>query len=63
VQHWIDESFAAAQASVYKNPPIGLGTGTFTLTPTYKTKAKQIAQKRVALAGARLAKILNTELK
>src|SRR5262249_292065 len=63
VQHWVDESFAAAKQDAYKNPPIGPGTGQFTLTQTYKTNAKSIAQKRIALAGARLAKILNDELK
>ncbi|MEK6324320.1 MAG: S1/P1 nuclease [Acidobacteriota bacterium] len=63
VQNWVDESFAIAKRDVYINPPIGPGTGQFTLTPAYKTKAKGIAQKRIALAGARLAKILNDELK
>jgi hypothetical protein len=62
VQHWIDESFNAAKNSAY-NPPIGDGAGPFTLTPTYKTAVRKVAAKRVALAGARLAKILNDELK
>jgi hypothetical protein len=62
VHHWIDESFALS-ATVYKNPPIGNGSGPFTLTNAYKASAKSIAQKRIALAGARLAKILNTELR
>ena len=62
-QHWIDESFNAAKSTVYKNPPIGAGIGPFTLTPTYKTAARTLAEKRVALAGARLAKILNDELR
>jgi hypothetical protein len=62
VQHWIDESVNAAKTAAYKNPPIGKGNGPFTLTPTYKARAKTLAQQRVALAGARLAKILNEEL-
>jgi hypothetical protein len=37
--------------------------GPFTLTKTYKTAARKLAEKRIALAGARLAKILNEELK
>jgi S1/P1 Nuclease len=63
IQHWIDESFNAAKSSVYKNPPIGAGIGPFTLTQAYKTAARTLAEKRVALAGARLAKILNDELR
>jgi hypothetical protein len=62
VQHWIDESFNA-RTTVYKNPPIGPGNGPFTLDATYKSRAKTLAQKRIALAGARLAKILNQELR
>lgn len=61
--HWISESFALATRQVYKSPPIGAGSGPFTLTNKYKAKAKTLARERVALAGARLAKILNDELK
>jgi len=60
---WIEESFQAAQSDVYKQPPIGPGAGPFTITSKYKTAAGKLAKKRVALAGARLAKILNDELK
>lgn len=63
VSHWINESFEAAKLTVYKKPPIGAGAGPFTLTQTYKTTARKLAEKRIALAGARLAKILNEELK
>lgn len=62
-QHWIDESFSAAKSTAYKKPPIGTGTGPFTVTSSFKTTATTLAKKRVALAGARLAKILNEELK
>ncbi len=55
---WIDESLALAKSSVYTGP-IGLGKGPYALTEAYKTKAKSLAQKRVALAGARLARLLN----
>jgi hypothetical protein len=61
LQHWIDESVAAAKSTVYADP-IGPGKGPFTVTQAYKSKAKLLAQKRAALAGARLARILNTEL-
>src|SRR5262245_14511587 len=63
VQHWIDESFNEAKSTVYKNPPIGPGIGPFTLTQVYRTAARTLAEKRIALAGARLAKILNDELR
>ncbi len=63
VSHWTDESFMAAKQTVYKQPPIGVGAGPFTLPPSYKTAAGNLAKKRIALAGARLAKILNEELK
>ena len=63
VDQWIDESFQASKNNVYKHPPIGADAGPFTLTQAYKTAARQLAEKRVALAGARLAKILNQELK
>ena len=59
---WIQESFEAAKQTVYKTP-IGIGEGPFMLTQSYKTKARTLAEQRVALAGARLAKILNDELK
>jgi hypothetical protein len=59
---WVKESFEAAKSDVYK-APIGPGAGPFTLTPAYKTAATGLANKRIALAGARLAKALNDELK
>jgi hypothetical protein len=60
---WIDESFRIAQESVYIDPPIGNGTGPFALTSDYRNNAKRIALARVALAAARLANMLNNELK
>jgi hypothetical protein len=58
---WIDESFNLAKSDVYKTP-IKNGNGSYTITKTYRNNAKKVAKKRIALAGARLAKILNTEL-
>jgi hypothetical protein len=37
--------------------------GHFSVSSGYKTAAKKLAQKRIALAGARLANMLNNELK
>ena len=54
--------FQAAQQFVYK-APIGAGAGPFTLADTYKNNARRLAAKKIALAGARLAKILNGELR
>jgi S1/P1 Nuclease len=59
---WIAESFDAAQKVVYVSP-IGPGDGPFTLTPAYRAAARKLAMQRVALAGARLANIINIELK
>ena len=61
-KEWVAESFQAAQAVAYQ-PPIMAGNGAFTLTPAYTDAAKTVARKRVALAGARLANLLNKELK
>jgi len=59
---WITESFHAAQRTVYA-APVGPGDGPFALTAQYKKNAANLAKKRVALAGARLANLLNNELK
>lgn len=59
---WEAESFQAAQQTVYQ-PPVMDGNGPFALTSAYKRAATKLAQQRVALAGARLANLLNTELK
>jgi hypothetical protein len=59
---WIVESFDAAKSTVYMTP-IGAGTGPFTITSAYRNTARELAKRRVALAGARLANILNNELR
>jgi hypothetical protein len=59
---WVQESFDLAKSKVYV-APIAAGAGPFTLTSAYKSSAKRVAKKRVALAGARLANLLNDELK
>jgi len=59
---WVAESFDAAKQTVYATP-VASGDGPFTLTPAYKAAAKKVARQRVALAGVRLANLLNDELK
>ena len=59
---WIAESFQEAQQTVYTTP-IAAGDGPFTLTTQYKKNAGKLAKQRVALAGTRLANLLNAELK
>jgi hypothetical protein len=59
---WIAESFQAAETTVY-SAPIAAGDGPFTLNTQYKRNAGKLAKQRIALAGARLANLLNTELK
>jgi len=59
---WLDESFEAAKSYAYA-PPVNAGPSPYHLTPEYKAQAKKVARERVALAGARLANLLNTMLK
>lgn len=61
-KEWVAEGFQEAQQVVYA-PPLGPGDGPYTLTVEYKKRAGNLAKQRVALAGARLAKMLNDELK
>jgi hypothetical protein len=59
---WIREGLRLAKRSVYR-PPVGPGPGPFALTDAYRNAARRVALERVALAGARLARLLNQELK
>lgn len=59
VGHWLHDSFSLAKSVVYQAPVRGK-LGPYQLTETYKVKAGSTAEKQVALAGARLAKILNS---
>lgn len=58
---WLSESFELAKTVVYA-APIGGGVGPYRLTDVYKAKARDAARDRVALAGARLARLLNQAL-
>src|SRR5262249_46614881 len=59
---WVAESFRDAQQIAYVEP-IQAGAGPFTLTLEYQASAKRLADQRIALAGTRLANMLNAELK
>lgn len=61
-KEWVAEGFQAAQQTVYQ-PPIGAGDGPFSLTDAYESTARTLAKQRIALAGARLANLINNELK
>ena len=62
VNKWVKESFAYCKNKVYVGP-VGVSDRVQALTPSYKRNALRLAKLRVALAGARLANILNSELK
>ncbi len=66
--HWAAESFQLAKDDGYKMPPIGQGltpknAKSYVISQAYFDAAMQDAKDRVALAGARLAKLLNENLK
>jgi hypothetical protein len=58
VGRWVRESFLIAQNSVYI-PPIGDGPGPWRIDRPYQSIAHRVARERLALAGARLAHVLN----
>ena len=61
---WIRESFEYARTKVYRDP-IGTEDQPYTIVPgsQYDRQAYELAMKRVAVAGERLALVLNNELK
>jgi len=63
VDHWITESFALARSTVYLNPPIGVTAGPFSISSTYRAAGLDLAKRQIALGGARLAKLLNDNLR
>jgi hypothetical protein len=56
---WLEESLALAKTTVYV-APVQNGPGPFTLSAAYRSNAKGIARSRIALAGARLARLIET---
>lgn len=61
---WARESFELARTKVYQDP-IGTTDQAYTIVPAsaYENQSFKLAQKRMAVAGARLAGVLNAELK
>ena len=61
---WVRESFDEARTKVYRDP-IGSADQPYTIVPAspYETQAYKLALTRIALAGARLAQVLNAELR
>jgi hypothetical protein len=60
---WILESFQIAKSDVYKSPILGEPKGPSDITQPYEDSARTIAHQRIALAGARLANLLNAAFK
>lgn len=60
---WVDDSFKDAKKTAYMNPPIAVSAKGLPITQKYRDAVGSMCEKRVALAGARLANILNNELK
>jgi hypothetical protein len=59
---WANESFQLAQKTVYSKP-VSSGAGPYKVYGrTYTKRARDVAMTRVALAGARLANLLNASL-
>lgn len=61
INDWTAESFDLAREVVYSGPIVG--PGPCQITSDYHMKAHDLALKRIALAGSRLANVLNKELK
>lgn len=58
---WLQACLMLAKRVVY-SPPVGWGPGPYHLDDDYHAGALQVAQLQAALAGARLAHLLNTAL-
>jgi S1/P1 Nuclease len=58
---WIEEGLSIAQTKIYV-APIGTGDGPFAVTAAYQALADKLGAQRIALAGARLASLLNEAL-
>jgi hypothetical protein len=59
---WAEEGYKLAVKKVYVSP-IKKSSGPFILTQAYIDRAKDLAEQRAALGGARLGNLLNAELK
>ena len=61
-EHWVQESAELAKTYAYA-PPVSRGADPVSLSRDYETKARNIARAQAALAGARLANVINDALK
>jgi hypothetical protein len=61
VSVWLAEGLDLAKTAVYVSP-IEVGDGPYTITPAYQSAAHKLGQQRIALAGARLATVINKAL-
>ncbi len=59
---WVAEGVELAKSAVYI-APIGIGAGPFSVDLAYRANARDVARAQVALAGVRLANLINLELK
>ena len=59
---WLSESMQLAEDFAYAEP-VRSGTRPYMLDRQYETQARNIARQRAALAGARLANLINEALK
>ncbi|HVZ74006.1 MAG TPA: S1/P1 nuclease [Polyangia bacterium] len=58
---WVAEGLELAKTAVYV-APIGLGDGPFAIDAAYQAAAEKLGRARIALAGARLANLINDAL-
>jgi hypothetical protein len=58
---WVAEGLDLAKSSVYVSP-VGAGDGPFAIDQRYQAAAYELGKERIALAGARLANLLNGSL-
>ena len=61
VAAWLKEGLESAETAVYVSP-IGVGDGPFTIDASYERAALALARHRIALAGLRLAQLLDDVL-
>jgi hypothetical protein len=59
---WVQEGLRLAQSVVYVGP-IGDGGGPFVIDEPYHAKARAVAAQQIVLAGTRLARLLNRQLR
>jgi hypothetical protein len=58
---WAEDGLKLAQKVAYA-PPVGAGSGPFTLDEDYHSAGLSVARQQLALAGTRLARLLNAQL-